>query len=613
MAQLKFDETQSRIKQKNIFANRIIAAIALILILFLVLLGRMAYLQWYSHEQYLGLSESNRISLEPLAPERGNIYDRNHRLLAGSRSVYYLTFQKDQIKNLEFTLSELKQILNKMPETTYERFAKQIRNASRHQLIKMPYRLNEEEAAAFAVNSHKLPGVNLTSQMQRYYPHKESAVHLLGYIGRISPDDKTNLDAARYRAMETIGKTGIEKQYEEILHGFPGMQKVEKNSQGRLIRVLETTPATPGKDITLTIDIRLQKLLEDTLAHRRGSAIAMNPNTGEILAFVSTPGYDPNLFIDGISRDNYTSLLNDPNKPLINRATRGQYPPGSTIKPFIALGALEENFISMTERIFDPGYFEFQDRRYRNWKRTGHGWTDLYRSIVESIDTLYYKLSLDMGIDKIHDMLQPFGFGHKTNIDLPSESQGILPSQEWKIRAHGVPWYRGETIISSIGQGYNLTTPLQLAKATSILANRGKVVHPHLLKDTPLPAESSIEPIEKEQLTIKKREHWDYVINAMKDSVHKYGGTAWRSGRHLRTFQAAGKTGTAQVFSLNDGDYKEEELDQKLHDHALFIGFAPVTRPQIAISVIVENAGGGGRHAAPVGLQAISYYLQELQ
>lgn len=605
MNNLKFDETQSRIRQKALFTNRLVFAIFIIFIVFVLFISRMVFLQWFNHEAYLGLSEGNRISVEPIAPERGKIYDRNGVILVDNQPVYSLSFMRELIYDLDFTLSAVQELLPEIRPETLEQFKKRLLRTPRHRPLSLPYTLDESEAARFAVNSYRFPGITLNARLKRVYTQNQSAVHLLGYVGRISQQDNLTIDRSRYRGTESIGKTGIEHFYEDKLQGYPGLQRIETNAQGRTIRSLETIAPTSGQDLTLTIDIRLQRYLEDLFNDRRGAAVAMNPENGEILAFVSSPMFDPNLFVDGISHTNYNALLHNRNKPLINRASRGQYPPGSTTKPFIGLGALEAGFTSMDETIFDPGYFDFQERRYRNWRRDGHGWTNLKRSIVESVDTYFYKMSLDMGIDSIHDILAPFGFGAQTGIDIPGEATGILPSQQWKMATYGKAWFRGETIISSIGQGFNLTTPLQLAKATSILANRGRIIRPHTLKGQALTS--------PEQIPIKNREHWEYVIDAMIESVHTPRGTAWNSGRHITDYKIAGKTGTAQVFSLNDGEYNEEELDQRLHDHSLFVGFGPVTRPKIAISVIVENAGGGGRVAAPLAIQAMNYYIKELE
>lgn len=586
------------------FKQRLWIALAVILITFSGLITRMVYLQYHHYETYLGLAEGNRISVQVIPPERGKIYDRQGRILADNRPVFSLSFTRERIPNLAESINDLQVLFPDLDPERLEQFAQRILRLPRHQTHVFPVSLNEQQAAVFAAHNHKFPGIQLTARQKRVYPFGETTSHLVGYVGRISEQDMARIDRARYRGTDIIGKSGLERFYESSLHGQPGLRRVETNARGRVIRILEQIPATPGEDLHLTVDIRLQQFLEQELAGRRAAAVAIEPSTGQILAFVSTPSYDANLFVDGISHSEYNTLLNDPERPLINRASRGQYPPGSTTKPITALGALELGFTTMTERIFDPGYFEFQDRRYHNWRREGHGWTDLKRSIVESVDTFYYKMSLDMGIDTIHDILAPFGFGALTGVDHPGEQMGILPSQAWKRATHGQPWFRGETIISSIGQGYNLVTPLQLAQATSILANRGKVITPHFKRD--------LEPT-MHQLPIRNRQNWEYVINGMIDSVHTPRGTAWSSGRHIQGYKIAGKTGTAQVFSLNDQLYVEEELDKRLHNHALFVAFAPAHQPNIAISIIVENGGGGGRTAAPIAIRAIDYYQRELR
>ncbi len=586
------------------FKHRLIFALAIIILAFSGLIARMIYLQYHHYETYLDLAEGNRISVQIIGPERGKIFDRNGQLLADNQPVFSLSFTRERIPNLHDSITHLAQLFPDIEQERLEQFAQRIQRLPRHQTHVFPISLTDEQAALFAAHNHQFPGIQLTARQKRVYPFGSSTAHLVGYVGRISEQDLPRLDRARYRATDTMGKSGLERFYEDSLHGQPGLRRVETNARGRVIRILEQIPATPGDDLHLTIDIRLQQFIEQELAGRRAAVVAIEPSTGQILAFVSTPSYDANLFVDGISHRDYNALLNDPERPLINRASRGQYPPGSTTKPMTALGALELGFTTMSERIFDPGYFEFQDRRYHNWRREGHGWTDLKRSIVESVDTFYYKMSLDMGIDTLNEILAPFGFGAQTGVDHPGEQTGILPSQAWKRATHGQAWFRGETIISSIGQGYNLVTPLQLAQATSILANRGRVIPPHF--------NQALEP-DSHQLPIRNRQHWEYVIDGMIDSVHTPRGTAWSSGRHIEGYKIAGKTGTAQVFSLNDQKYREEELDQRLHNHALFVAFAPAHQPTIAISIIVENGGGGGRTAAPIAIRAIDYYQRELR
>ncbi|MEA1989861.1 MAG: penicillin-binding protein 2 [Pseudomonadota bacterium] len=601
--QLKFNSDAEAFQQKRLFRFRLYFAYGFVLLLFAFLIGRMAHLQWYNYERYHGLAEGNRISVETLPPTRGKIYDRNHILLADNQPVYALSMireKMDDIHAFELTLMNLLEGSN--PEKI-EAYFKKFRKWNRSKSYTLPFSISEEQAARFSVMSYKFPGVTLTARLKRVYPHKTTAVHALGYVGRINAKELKKLNEQEYLGTNIIGKAGIERFYEDRLHGSPGIQQIETNARGRILRKLETLPATPGEDIHLTLDIELQKYAESLFGDKVGSMIALDPQNGEVLAFASMPTFDPNLFVDGIDQKNYSRLLNDPYRPFINRAINGQYPPGSTIKPFVALGAIENDYISPTKKIYDPGYFDYAGHRYRDWKRTGHGLVDLNAAIAQSCDTYFYELSLAMGVDAIHDTMSPFGFGEKTNIDIIGESKGILPSQQWKMKTKGKPWYRGETIISSIGQGYNLTTPLQLAKATAILANRGKIIQPHLLKDELKDSSSS-------QIAIKKISNWDSVIQGMVDVMHGKKGTARRHGKDL-SFKVAGKTGTAQVFSLNQGKYNADELAKRLHDHSLFIGFAPVDNPKIAVAVIVENGGSGSKTAAPMAVNLMKHYLEE--
>ncbi|KUJ71551.1 penicillin-binding protein 2 [Thiomicrospira sp. WB1] len=594
-------ETERK-QQRRLFRNRVLAAFALALLFFLILLARMAYLQWFNYNQYHALAEGNRISVEAISPVRGRIYDRNHVLLAGNRPVFALKFDKTKINDIETTLSELGTLLPNLPAHRFDQFAERFQKASIHRPIFFSYTLSEEEASRFAVNNFRFPGISLVSKLQRYYPHGKAAVHALGYVGRINRRELATVDPARYAGTDAIGKLGVEKQYESTLHGYPGVQQIETNANGRVIRKLETTPPKAGQDIQLALDIRLQLYIESLLADQKASVVVTNPNNGEILAYVSLPGYDPNHFVDGISQSRYQALLSDYDRPLINRVVNGQYPPGSTVKPFVALGAIEQNIISPTKKIFDPGYMEFKGHRYRDWKREGHGLVDMHDAVVQSCDTYFYELSLDMGIDMIHDQLYPFGFGHKTDIDLPQESVGILPSKAWKQEAKGENWYTGETIIAIIGQGYFLTTPIQLAKAISTLANYGEIVRPHLNLAAPSP--------DKQQIPIQRIENWDQVIDSMVDVLRIPRGTAWRYARDI-DFPMAGKTGTSQVFSLGqDEEYNEEELSDRLLDHSLFVGFAPVKNPEIAVTVVIENAQ---IKAADMAVKIADYYMNELR
>ncbi|QCU89687.1 penicillin-binding protein 2 [Thiomicrorhabdus sediminis] len=602
---LNFNSDEETYVTKRRFRFRLYFAYGFVLLLFAFLAGRMVQLQWLNYDRYHGLAEGNRVSVETLPPTRGKIYDRNHILLADNQPVYAIKMVREKMEDIDAFKRELMVLLDNIPAQKIEDYFNKFKRWSRSRSYTLPFSITEEQAARLAVINYKHPGVTLDARLKRIYPNKSTAVHALGYVGRINSKELKNLDEQRYRGTQIIGKSGIERFYEDRLHGSPGIQQIETNARGRILRKLETLPAQPGEDIHLTIDIELQKFGEELFGKKRGGLVAIDPQNGEILAFVSMPTFDPNLFVDGIDQENYSRLLYDPNKPFINRVINGQYPPGSTIKPFVALGAIENNYISPQKKIWDPGYFDFAEHRYRDWKRTGHGHVDMNTAIVQSCDTYFYQLSLDMGVDAIHDTMSPFGFGKKTDIDIFGESTGILPSQQWKMATKGKPWYRGETIISSIGQGFNLTTPLQLAKATAVLANRGKVIQPHLLRD-------QLKNQPTEQVEIKNIANWDKVIQAMEDVMHGARGTARRHGKGL-PFKMAGKTGTAQVFSLNEADYDADAIDKRLHDHSLFIGFAPVDNPRIAVAVIAENAGSGSATAAPMAVNLIKKYLTREQ
>lgn len=597
---LHFDSSQAVHQKKRQFRLRLIIAFIFVVSLFLFLTGRMAYLQWINYERYHSLAEGNRVNLEVVPPIRGKIYDRNHRLLADNQPVYSLQLIREDMDSIDEFETEIQKILTDMPKERFDKFMQRFRKGRRAIRYQLPHTLSEQQAAQFSVISHRFPGITLSARLKRTYPYKAIGVHAIGYVGRINERELAKIDAKRYKGTQVIGKSGVERYYESTLQGYPGLQYIETNVRGSILRKLESEPAIPGQDLHMTIDIQLQEYAEKLLKGKRGSIVAIEPQSGEILAFVSAPTYDPNLFVDGIDSKTYRSLMDNKDRPFINRAINGQYPPGSTIKPFVALGAIERNIISPYKKIYDPGYFEYKGHRYRDWKRTGHGLVDMKAAVAQSCDTYFYELSLDMGVDTIHDSLAPFSLGKKTGVDLFGESKGILPSQEWKMATKGKPWYRGETIISSIGQGYNLTTPLQLATATAILANRGKQIIPHLV------SREQTEPFE--QIQIQEIDNWEKVIDSMVEVMHGKRGTARRHGSNL-PFKMAGKTGTAQVFSLNEGDYNADELDSRLHDHSLFVGFAPVEKPQIAVAVIAENSGSGSKTAAPVAVSLIKRYL----
>ncbi|SIN83495.1 penicillin-binding protein 2 [Sulfurivirga caldicuralii] len=585
-----------------LFKRRIIWAALAVLVGFGVLLGRMAYLQITLYDRYASLAEGNRISVEVIPPRRGRIFDRNHVVLADNRPTFVITAIPERTRDLRKALQDLsEQFPYKFDQNDADAFYEYLRVRKRFKAYPLPFDLDETEAARFAALSHQWPGFELTTRLKRIYPYGSITAHVVGYVGKINEDELKHLDAKRYQETYTIGKSGIEKQYENLLMGHPGYREVERNAQGRIVRVLNTTPPQDGEDITLTLDIALQQKAYKLLGGRPGAIVALKPEDGSVLAIASAPGFDANLFVDGIDASTYHSLLTDWRKPLINRPIAGVYPPGSTIKPFLGLIALEHGIVSPGFNIYDPGYFEYQGHTYRDWKREGHGRVDLYHAIMESCDTYFYQVGLKMGIDRIHDGLLQFGLGRKTGIDLPGERSGLIPNKAWKRAVRGKPWYNGETIIAAIGQGYDLSTPIQLARATAILANRGTQVVPHL-RDVPVPPEGHI--------PIKNRKHWELVIKAMvgvlKDPRH---GTARRAGRMI-PIPMAGKTGTAQVKGLRaEEEYDETKIPLQERDHALFIGFAPVDKPEIAVSVIVEHGGGGSKAAAPLAVQLVNAYL----
>lgn len=596
----KRDNLKSPEQELRIFRVRALLAVVLVFALTGVLMGRLAWLQVVQHEVYSTRSEKNRVRVEPLPPNRGLIFDRNGVLLAENRPTYNLTLVRERVDDLDATLALLVELLE-LPEEEAEAFRVRSRQRQRpFQPALLMSDLDEDQIARVSVNRHLLPGVEVEAQLLRYYPDAEVMAHALGYVGRINAEELANLDAGRYAGTHFIGKTGVERFYEEELHGQAGLRKVETNARGRVLRELGRTDPVPGRNITLTLDKSLQKLAYELLDGRRGSIVAIAPRTGEILAMVSTPGFDSNQFVTGIDVASYRALQEDLDLPLYNRAIRGHYPPGSTIKPFLALAGLAEGVITPDRTINDPGFYQLPNdtRRYRNWLRWGHGRVDMERSIAVSNNTYYYSLAHDLGIDRLHENMSAFGFGQRVGYDIFGESTALMPSRDWKRARFNQPWYPGETLSVGIGQGYWQVTPLQLATATAVLANRGEWVRPRLasrIGDAPVPARLADTPGDIE---IPVDGWWDRIFSGMEKVLTGHEGTARRTGVGLE-YRMAGKSGTAQVFSLGqDQRYNAEELAERLRDHALFMAFAPIEEPQIAVSVIVENAGGGSTHAA---------------
>ena len=604
---------KDNLQEVRLFQRRAYAALALVVCALLVLFGRLVNLQIFNHQQLTTLSETNRVRIQPLPPTRGLIYDRNGVLLADNLPTHRLEITLEQIDDFDTTLAELRKRIT-VSAADVEKFRKLRRHTAPYSGIPLRFRLSDAEVARLAVDLHKLPGVDIKAGLSRYYPYGQHTAHVLGYVGRIDEKELQQIDQGEYSGTSHIGKTGIEKAYEQLLHGQVGHQQVETNARGRQLRILQYSPPIPGDNLYLTLDIRLQQNVELALGDYNGSVVAIDPRNGEILALASMPNFDPNLFVNGIDVKSYRALSTSPDRPLFNRALRGTYPPGSTIKPFVGLAGLESGTVSSRNTIYCPGFFHLPGgkRKFRDWRRGGHGTTNVERAIEQSCDVYFYDLAVNLGIDKIHAYLTPFGLGQQTGIDLSGEKRGLLPSQQWKRRVHDQAWYAGDTLVIGIGQGFMLTTPLQLAHATAALAMQGRPFKPHLLHAKQAPASDQTESIAPHPLTpitIQNPDHWRYITHAMTSVVHSQRGTAKRIARNL-PYTIAGKTGTAQVFSLaDDEEYDAKKLDQRLHDHALFIAFAPAEDPLIAVAVIAENGGSGSKVAAPIARQVMDAYL----
>ncbi|MDE1263253.1 penicillin-binding protein 2 [Vibrio aestuarianus] len=597
--------------EARLFRNRAIAAFIGIVVLVGILLTNLYHIQINQYQDYKTRSNDNRIKVVPIAPNRGLIYDRNGVLLAENRPVFNLEITPEQVKNMAETIARLQDILEISPEKIAT-FEKERRQTRRFNSIPILTQLTQEQVAIFSVNQHRFPGVSVSANLKRYYPYGAVLTHVIGYVSRINDKDLERLEreekAANYQATRDIGKLGIERFYEETLHGIAGYQEVEVNSRGRIIRTLKYVPPVAGKDIVLNLDIDLQLYVHQLLDGRRGSAVVLDPKDNGVLAMVSSPSYDPNAFVHGISGKAYNALLTDKNRPLVNRATLGIYPPASTVKPFIAVSALEEGVITTKTVRNDPGYWTIPNSKtkpFRDWLRWGHGKVDITKALEESVDTFFYQIAYDMGIDRLSAWMMRFGFGDYTGIDIFEESKANMPTREWKMARHRTPWYQGDTIPVGIGQGYWTATPMQIAKATSVLVNHGKVIAPHLLRSTI----KNGEEFSKQQLSdvetyppineVPKR-YWDIAIHGMELVNHGKKGTARRSFYGSK-YTSAGKSGTAQVFGLAENqEYNADELAEHLRDHALFTGFAPVEDPKLVVTIVLENAGGGSTNGAPV-------------
>ena len=601
--------------ETRLFRSRAITLAVFILLMISVLVWRMTYLQITLHDKYKDLSENNRIQLQPIAPNRGLIYDRNGVLLAENVPSYSLVLVPERVTDMDKTIEFLDTLIG-VSERDREQFDKRKKLRRRpFEPIVLRHKLSEEEIAQVMVNRMYLPGVDVEAQLVRHYPLGESFAHVLGYVGRINQKEQATLDAdaetkRRYSATQYIGKLGVEKRYEADLHGEVGYQKVETNARGRIIQVLEQQDPTPGQDITLHLDSRLQTLAQKEMKGMRGALVAIEVATGGILSLYSNPSFDPNLFVTGISHKDYSDLRDNPDLPLFDRTIRGQYPPASTLKPFIGLAAVNSGITNWGETINDHGWFQLEndERLYRDWKRTGHGVVNLERAIVESCDTYFYEMAVRAGIDTISPFLAQFGFGRDMTLDVINALPGLLPDRDWKRARRKSFWYAGDTVNLGIGQGFMLVTPLQLATATSVLASHGEwkvprliYAHDDVIDEVP---HGDIPDIE-----LNNVKDWDRMSNAMSKVITGTHGTARRLLSRL-DFPIAGKTGTAQVVGIKqDEEYDSESLKERLRDHALFIAFAPVDKPEIAVAVVIENGESAGRTAGPIAQSIINEYL----
>ncbi|HEY7742132.1 MAG TPA: penicillin-binding protein 2 [Burkholderiales bacterium] len=594
------------------FQVRLAIAAALVFLAFLLLAGRFFYLQVLKHGELYTLAEANRIAIVPVVPNRGVIVDRNGVLLAHNFSAYTLEVQPDRIANLGRLIDELATVVE-ITQRDRRRFRRLLEESKSIGTLPVRTRLTDEEIARFAAVRYRFPGVEINARLFRHYPQGEVFSHVVGHIGRINPREVEQLQAdglsANYRGTDYIGKTGLEHNYERVLHGTTGVEEVEVDSGGRPVRTLSRTPSVSGNNLVLNLDARLQEVAYNAFGDHKGALVAIDPATGGVLAFVSKPGFDPNLFVDGIDTQNWNELNTSPDKPLVNRALAGTYPPGSTFKPYMALAALTYGKRTPQQTISDPGYFWFGGHQFRDSRPGGHGVVDMYKSIVKSSDTYYYMLANDLGIDAIARFMAQFGFGAPTGIDIAGEAAGVLPSQEWKLRRFNQRWYPGETISIGIGQGYNAYTPLQLAQAVAMLANGGTAYQPQLVSAVEDFRTRERTALDKRSMRTAdlKRDHLAVVREAL-IGVNKEG-TAARSFANA-PYLSAGKTGTAQVIGIKQGEkYVESKVQEELRDHSLFIAYAPADNPRIAVAVVVENAGFGARTAAPLTRKVLDYYL----
>lgn len=596
-------------KDARLVRGRVVFGAIMVVCLIGVLIARLYYLQVIQYDYHSTLSENNRVHVQPIPPTRGLIFDRNGVVVADNRPSFSLSMTRERSGDWQQVLDVIVEVLELTPEdrVLFEKRMKQGRRP--FEPVPILFELTEEQIARIAVNQFRLPGVEVVAQLVRHYPQGAHFAHSVGYMGRINEKELKSLDPVNYSGTHHIGKTGIERFYEPELHGQVGYEEVETNARGRVLRVLKRTDPIPGKDIVLSLDIKLQEAAELALGGRRGAVVALDPSTGEVLAMVSQPSFDPNLFVTGISFKEYAALHDSIDRPLFNRVLRGLYAPGSTIKPEVAIAGLDSGVVTASTRVFDPGYYQLPDfdHKYRNWNHSGDGWVDMDAAIMRSNDTYFYDLAHKLGIDRLHDYMAMFGLGEKVSLDMFEESPGLMPSQAWKRATRRQPWFPGETVILGIGQGYMQVTPLQLAQATALIANKGVWNRPHLAKTI-----DGVAPVDEHpmpNILLKNPRDWDQVNHGMQMVMHDPRGIA-RAAAAGAQYRIAGKSGTAQVVAIKQGErYDRLKTRERNRDNALFVGFAPAEHPQIVISVMIENGEAGGRVAGPVVRQIMDAWL----
>lgn len=622
---VKNRELRDFVREKRVYQQRMILSLMLFFCLAAILATRYIDLQIFQHARFVTESDRNRIHTLPVAPRRGLIYDRNGVLLAENQPSYNLTLTIERVDNLEELLKDLQQLFD-IDNKNIEKFRERIKRRTRYQAVPLKFKLNDDEISRFAVNRYRLNGVEVQAQLVRHYPQGREFSHIVGYVGRINTRDQEKLfveekNRINYAATDHVGKIGLEKYYESALHGQVGSQYVETNAHGRVLRVLQQIDPKPGADLKLTVDARLQKEIHKLLDGRRGSVVVLDVKSGGVLSMVSTPSYDPNLFVTGISSEAFGKLRDSVDLPMFNRALQGQYPPGSTIKPIIGLAGLYYKVVRPDSTVADPGWYQLpnDDRYYRDWKKGGHGdLINLSQAIVESCDVYFYDLAYKLGVDRIHEFSSQFGLGKKTAVDSSSERSGLLPSRAWKRENKRKPWFPGETLNIGIGQGYMLVTPMQLAAATATIASRGDSIRPRFVMGGLNEMPESQQANKSSQLSVALdiankqqvlEKDWQYIHNSMEAVVHSPKGTASAIGVDSM-YRMAGKTGTAQVIGIaQDAEYDKEAIAERQRDHALFVGFAPLKNPKVAVAVIVENGGSGSTAAAPIARKVFDWVI----